>query len=234
MNMQHIYTPDDKMSDLILENYSLLLVMNRFGLSLGIGEKTIREVCDQSHVDCKTFLAVVNFMINDSYLPSEAFDDFSIESLTAYLQNAHIYFFEYRFPSVRQKLISAIDSSESKLYGLLLKYYDEYVDELKKHTDYEENTLFRHVYSLLKGDKSLHQPMGTMHRWHDDIELKVKELKNIIIKYYPAKDNGTALNLALYDFFACEEEFDAHCRIEDYLFAPAIEKLEKKARKPRK
>ena len=50
------------MIDLISDNYSLLQVMSRFGLSLGFGDKTVKEVCEMNGVDCPTFLAVVNFM----------------------------------------------------------------------------------------------------------------------------------------------------------------------------
>ena len=39
MNEQHKYRSTDKMSDLICDNYSLLMVMSRFGLSLGFGER---------------------------------------------------------------------------------------------------------------------------------------------------------------------------------------------------
>lgn len=50
------------MIDLIGDNYSLLQVMSRFGLSLGFGDKTVKEVCEMNNVDCQTFLVVVNFM----------------------------------------------------------------------------------------------------------------------------------------------------------------------------
>ena len=33
------------MSDLICDNYSLLMVMSRFGLSLGFGDKSVKDVC---------------------------------------------------------------------------------------------------------------------------------------------------------------------------------------------
>ena len=56
------YTPTDKMSDLIADNYSLLQVMSRFGLSLGVADKTVQEVCESNGVDCPTFLVIVNFM----------------------------------------------------------------------------------------------------------------------------------------------------------------------------
>ena len=58
MNETHKYRATDKMSDLICDNYSLLMVMSRFGLSLGFGDKTVRDVCEAQGVDCNTFLAV--------------------------------------------------------------------------------------------------------------------------------------------------------------------------------
>ena len=52
MSETHKYRETDKMSDLICDNYSLLMVMSRFGLSLGFGDKSVREVCEAQGVDC--------------------------------------------------------------------------------------------------------------------------------------------------------------------------------------
>lgn len=37
------YKSTDKMSDLICENYALLQVLSRFGVSLGFGDKSVRR-----------------------------------------------------------------------------------------------------------------------------------------------------------------------------------------------
>ena len=59
------YRETDKMSDLICENYPMVLVMSRFGIALGFGEKNIGEVCRQNGVDPCTFLTVVNFLTEE-------------------------------------------------------------------------------------------------------------------------------------------------------------------------
>ena len=59
------YKPTDKMAGLIDDNIMLLMVMSRFGMSLGFGDKTVQEVCSTQHVDCNTFLAVANFISSD-------------------------------------------------------------------------------------------------------------------------------------------------------------------------
>ncbi len=48
------------MCDLVCDRYPVLLIMSRFGIALGFGDKTIGEVCLDSGVDTATFLAVVN------------------------------------------------------------------------------------------------------------------------------------------------------------------------------
>ena len=56
------------MSDLICENYALLQVLSRFGVSLGFGDKSVQEVCEMNDVDCSTFLIVVNFLVEGNNL----------------------------------------------------------------------------------------------------------------------------------------------------------------------
>lgn len=53
------------MCDLVCDRYPVLLIMSRFGIALGFGDKTIGEVCLDSGVDTATFLAVVNMHADD-------------------------------------------------------------------------------------------------------------------------------------------------------------------------
>lgn len=111
------YTLTDKMSYLICDNYTLLQVMSRFDLSLGFGNKTVQEVCRENGVDCRTFLAVVNFMIEDSDRMEDDVKDISMPSLMNYLKQAHHYFLDFCLPTIRRKLIEAIDcSTETRLH----------------------------------------------------------------------------------------------------------------------
>ena len=64
----------------------------------------------------------------------------------------------------------------------------------------------------------------------DQVEAKLGELKNILIKYYPA-ESSNELNSVLFDIFTCEEDLASHNYIEDALFIPAIKKLEQERSK---
>lgn len=221
------YKEADSMSDLICENYPMLLVLSRFGIALGFGDKSIKEVCSQNEVDVNTFLSVVNLLIAEEKEAAKVdLSDISIPSLIMYLRNSHIYFLEFRLPLIRRKLIAALDCSENNAVALVIvRYYDEYVTEVREHMMYEEDTVFPYVADVLNGNISNKYNIDVFSRHHNKVEAKLSELKNILIKYYPAKTSNE-LNNVLFEIFSCSYDLASHNDIEDHLFVPAIRKIE--------
>ncbi len=210
------------MSDLVCDRYLVLQVMSRFGIAPGFGDRTIAEVCGAAGVDAGTFLAVVNLLLEQGD-PETLADQVSVRALVSYLHSSHAYFLDYRLPSIRRKLVGAVDYSHSDVSFAIMRFFDEYVAEVHKHMDYEEKNVFPYVESLLAGEPTSYS-IDTFRRHHDQVEAKLRELKNIIIKYYPA--GGTnELNGVLYDIFTCEEELASHNAVEDEIFVPAVERL---------
>lgn len=234
MDQLQKYKPTDKLIDLISDNYTLLQVMSRFKLSLGFGDKTVKEVCEINKVDCPTFLTVVNFMSEGFSRMDDGTDNLSIPALVDYLRQAHIYFLDFCLPGIRCKLIEAIDCSDSDVSFLIIKFFDEYLCEVRKHMEYEEKTVFKYVDALLNGKAPKDYQITTFSKHHDQVGEKLTELKKIIIKYCPSNANNNLLNAALFDIYACEEGLESHCMVEDLLFVPAILKLESKRREDEK
>ncbi|MDR1591792.1 MAG: hemerythrin domain-containing protein [Prevotellaceae bacterium] len=228
MNRELKYNATDKLSDLICENYLLLQVTSRFGLPLGFGEKSVGEVCTLHHVDTATFLAVVNF-INENYSRvQDAGEELSVAALIDYLKQSHSYFLDFCLPAIRERLVRAIDGDEKEWSALLLRFFDDYVNEVRKHMNYEDKTVFTFAAALQNGKRVENYNIITFSKQHKSIEGKLSELKNIIIKYYPSHQNNHLLNGALADIFACEEELNSHCKVEDYIFVPTVLKLERR------
>ena len=195
------------MSDLICENYALLQVLSRFGVSLGFGDKSVQEVCAMNNVDCNTFLIVVHFLGEESNHIHDHLSGLSIPALMDYLKRAHSYFLDFQLPTIRRKLIEAIDcSSENEVAFLIVKFFDAYVHEVRKHMEYENEKVFTYVEHLLKGERLPDYSIGVFARRHDQVNAKLTELKNIIIKYYPSGGDNQLLNATLFDIFSCEED----------------------------
>ena len=180
------YTGEDRMCDLVCDRYPVLQVMSRFGIALGFGDKTIAEVCAENKVDTATFLAVVNMQMNAGCNASEAAAGVSVRALTDYLHNSHGYFLDFRLPAIRRKLIEAVDCAQNDVSFAIMRFFDEYAAEVQRHMSYEEQTVFPYVESLLAGEKNTAYSIDVFRRQHDQVDAKLRELKNIIIKYYPS------------------------------------------------
>lgn len=222
-----LYEADDKMIDLISDNYTMLQGLGAFGIRLGFGDKTVEEVCGEQGVDCYTFLTVVNFIIN-GFAPNETDERISVRTILGYLQASHRFFLDFQLPTIRMSLKSTLGDNDS-LSALILRLYDEYAHDIQKHMKYEERTLFPYVEALLRGEQKNNYNVEIFSKHHSDTTGKFQELKNIIIKYLPHDGLvNNKLTAILYDIYNNEQWLCNHSNVEDCIFVPAIRLLEKK------
>lgn len=223
MSMEQ-YLPQHRMRDIIADNGLLLMALSRFGITLGFGDNTVRDVCRATDVDCGTFLAVANFISGKPYASFTV----SLPALTDYLKQAHTYFLEYVLPGIRRRLIEAISSGVSgDVSFLILKFFDEYTAEVRRHMEYENDTVFTYVDSLLKGNRQANFDIDTFEQAHRPVAEKLRELKDIFICHFHTDSSRVdLLNSVLFDIITTERDINMHCRVEDMLFTPAVRELE--------
>ena len=233
MKNQKMYEADDKLISIIRDNYNILQSLGSFGINLGFGDKTVREVCEDEGVDTYTFLAVVNYTIN-GYLDNDDADRLSVHTLMKYLRASHDYYLGFQLPFIRRELVDALDvqvGGETSLAALILKLYDEYARQIQQHMKYEERTVFPYVESLLAGRVTPGYDIETFSKHHGQTDQKLRELKQIIIKYLPGDPlRNNQLSATLYDIYNNEEWLSLHAEVEDHIFIPAIRRLEQRSR----
>lgn len=222
------YKTSDKVSYVLANDYRLLQVMSRFGISFGFGEKTIKDVCQQRDVDADTFIAVINYVKDGAKNTPIILGDLSVKSLLDYLKQTHAYFLDYQFPMMRRNMLNAIDCSvKNEVAFLVLKFFDSYVEEVRKHMEYEEKVTFSYVEKLLSGDNAVLVDHNNhlLSKHHESIDHKLRELKNLFIQYYPQKGIDNELNAVIYELYRTQEDLEVHCRVEDNIFTPAVRRL---------
>ena len=229
MKNQKMYEADDKMISLIRDNYDLLQMLGSFGISLGFGDKTVKETCESNGVDTYTFLAVVNYSIN-GYGDFDADEQLSVPTLMHYLEASHAYFLDFQLPYIRRELQESLNERDS-LAKLILRFYDEYAHEIRRHMKYEQKTLFPYVESLIDGHPINDYNVETFSKHHGATDKKLRELRLLIIKYLPQDGlHNNQLTATLHDIYENEVWLRQHAEVEDHIFVPAIRRLEQLAR----
>ncbi len=233
--MTEKYHRNDPMSDVISDDYRMLQLINRFGITLGFGDHSVADTCSAAGVDTATFLAVVNYVKDETHSRPDALADVvSLPALMQYLKNSHSYFVDYRLPHIRRQLIEAIDySAGGRIAFLILRFYDEWAAEVARHMEYENTSVHPYVERLLHGvlPAETFESIVCRHEDnHSSIEKSIAELKSIIIKYSPTGTNAQHLSDVLMEIYMAEEDLLLHCRLEDTLFAECVRRLEREVR----
>lgn len=230
MPQRKLFSPDDKMSDILQSNYRLLPLLPRFGLTLGVGEKTARQLCREKGVDCTLMLTIFNLYTHPDYLPTVGqVAALPLEDLLEYLLSSHRYYRQDRIPHIRQHLEQIVAPRPDAEARVMLGFFDQYAHEVAQHLDYEENTVFPYIRTLSQGRKSPQYDISVFEKNHTDIEEKLSDLSSILIKYLTPSGDGSQENEILLDLYLLGEDIARHTLIEDKILVPLAGELEKQA-----
>lgn len=226
IDKQRGYLPSNNMRELIRDNNLILMAISRFDIAFGFGDNSVSETCKENNVDIDTFLAVCNLLSGYNY----SVETLSLKSIMGYLRRAHSAFLDVTLPKIRQRLFEAINYSDNNDISLLLiKFFDDYVIEVKRHMDHENDVIFKNVENLLNGDIDESFCIEHFSGNHSHTAAKLNELKDIFIYHFKQREN-TRLSSALYDIITCEKDMMSHFEVEKSLFVPAVERLEQNIR----
>ena len=222
-----IYEPNDRMISLISDNREVLQSLGSFGINLGFGDKTVKEVCEEQHVDTFTFLTIVNFTIN-GYKSTPSIDKLHIPTLLKHLRACHEYYLGFQLPTIREQLVESV-TPDDKIGQLILSLFDDFSRLMHRHMKYEERNVFPYIEKLIANQMPTDYDIETYSTHHEPTDDKLHELKDIIIKYLPS--NGLLNNklmATLYKLYSNEEWLKQHTRVEDEIMVPAIRLYEEK------
>lgn len=230
---------DMKLADVIHHDFSLIPVTNRFGIHLGFGDGTIEEICEGKGVNTEFFLTIVNTYHDPQYFPKKHLQSFHSDTLIKYLQKAHEFYLEQKIPEIKTLINKLTEESDKDkdTYKLALNFFNEYQEELSGHIDREEKVVYPYVYELEKAiekGRASQEFINWMETYsimdyedeHDNVEEKLFDLKNLIIKYLPAPKNEATSYKILQELFELEKDLREHARIEDMILVPKVEAME--------
>lgn len=217
-----------KMADLIQTDYRYLLTLDRFHLPLGFGNRSIGELCKEKDADLNLFLLVVNTLADPSYTESFPVDAIHIPHLVDFLKRTHAYFINYRLPRLHEMLRELVEGADELHKALLLEFFEKYEQEVCRHMDFEDKKVYPYVIARYEGTYQGKYNIDYYEKHHNDIEKKINDLRNIILKYLPPLPDVNRINDLLYGLFQAEEDLNRHTFIEEHLLFPAVKYYESK------
>ena len=218
------------MVDLIERNSSFLLFMQHFKIDFRVDDLTVGQVCKEYDISESLFLSVGN-LYNGLKSKSEiVLSNKDILQLIEFLRNSHIYYRKYKYPEIKSYIHQLQEENPSKELLLLEKFFNTYLKEVIEHLDYEENVAFPYFTELVTNNNIPCDDKYTAkeyHEHHTDIELKLADLKKLLLKHIKISNSLNLRRRLLTALLELEFDLYIHSLIEETILVPVGSSLEK-------
>lgn len=228
---------DSKLAEIIICHPYVILMLEHFEISLPVQDLTIRQICEKYNINEALFIAFTNLYCNKKGIPSLKLTADDAITITRFLAASHRYYSEQIYPEITQAIEQMSEHNNHREMKLVSVFFADYFKEVTTHLDYENQIFHPYVDCLVARDNDsiceenhVDYSVSQYQDHHDDIEMKLTDLKNLLIKYLPAHNDRLIRRKLL--FLLSEVEFDLkiHSKIEELLLIPLAIELENKTK----
>ncbi len=225
---EFLYDSASKMSEMITAHPGLVMMLPRFGIELGFGDKSIGEVCRLHGVDAGFFLLMCNVYTFDNYVPTaHVIDSTDLTHLVDYLRRSHQYYVEKRLPHIERHLQHMASALPDRVATVFMHFFSTYKNEVVAHFGHEEERVFPHIEALQRGHSDDSYQIDAFLASHSNIEDKLDDLLQIIFKYLPPQAMGDDAISVVYDILQLSHDLRKHSLIEEKILVPYVTHLER-------
>lgn len=229
--------PNMQLSEVVEEHPSLIPVINRFGIRLGLGDKSVKAICEEYKLDTDFLLAVINTFLNEEYFPEKKLQTFHTSQIIDYLTKTNLYYARYQLPNIERHLTSFISMSTpgNNTLNLIGKFFSSFKEELIDRIQNDEKEWFPYCMGLSEKLKETQassnletlKPLSDK-RAEDSIEALLADLKSIMIKHLSGDYNENLCYAVIFAISSLEKDIKQHNRIRYRILMPMVAAMEKR------
>ncbi len=235
-----LLTKDSKLSEGIFFDSSLIPVIYRFGITLGVGDKTIEEICIEKGLSTSFFLAIINTFINASYVPEDVEDIFDTKILLDYLGKTNDYYLRVQLPNIERhfRLLlerSPKDNNLENIFTFFMEMKEELEGSIEADTDewfpkicsQIDDTIYVAASPELDGDyyELLPDGLGALFSVRNSVEEKLNDLASIFVVHLKGEYDRNLCMAVVNAIFMLRKDFYQNNRIRNRILLPAVLRL---------
>lgn len=201
--MLPIISSNTKLSQIIIDDPTILSVLSRFGILLGVGDMTIEQICQQKKMNVVFFTTILNTFRDPDFFPEKILYSFEAHLIVDYLKKTNQTYLQFQLPNIERHLHLLISKSDAQNSNLLIimKFFSEVKAQLMKRIDDDKNRWFPEILALEKSDENkVESTVMAFDESNDSIEDKINDLISMFVVHLTGDYDinlGQAVLLAL-------------------------------------
>ncbi len=220
---------ETKLCDVILNEPALIPVINRFGIILGVGDKSIRTVCEEKKLDSEFFVTILNTFVNEDYFPESRLKSFCATQIVDYLTQTNSYYEQFQIPNIERHFKSLINQSDrdNNNLELMKQFFDELRKELLSRIEHDRKVWFPAIKAAAEARHSdfYGEQASPLSNEPDTLEEKLDDLKSLFIIHLRGEYDLNLCHGVIFALYSLEKDIKQHNRIRNRILRPIAEEL---------
>ena len=220
-----LVTPDTKLCEVIVDEPSVVPVINRFDIVLGVGDRTIKSICKEKGIDTSFFITILNAFIHESFFLENVTGAFNAGDVVDYLRKTNNSYLRNQLPNIERHFAALISRSDSNNnLPLLFNFYREVKTEIERRID-SDNQWFDAIISAEQSNSEVSVAGNAVQAESDSIEDKLSDLINMFVIHLRGDDDRNLCHAVLFAVISLEKDIRQNNRIRNRVLRPLVDAL---------
>ncbi len=220
-----LVTPDTKLCEVIVDEPSVVPVINRFDIVLGVGDRTIKSICKEKGIDTSFFITILNAFINESFFLENVTGAFNAGDVVDYLRKTNNSYLRNQLPNIERHFAALISRSDSNNnLPLLFNFYREVKTEIERRID-SDNQWFDAIISAEQSNSEVSVAGNAIQAESDSIEDKLSDLINMFVIHLRGDYDRNLCHAVLFAVISLEKDICQNNRIRNRVLRPLVDAL---------
>ena len=220
-----LVTPDTKLCEVIVDEPSVVPVINRFDIVLGVGDRTIKSICKEKGIDTSFFITILNAFIHESFFLENVTGAFNAGDVVDYLRKTNNSYLRNQLPNIERHFAALISRSDSNNnLPLLFNFYREVKTEIERRID-SDNQWFDAIISAEQSNSEVSVAGNSIQAESDSIEDKLSDLINMFVIHLRGDYDRNLCHAVLFAVISLEKDIRQNNRIRNRVLRPLVDAL---------
>lgn len=220
-----LVTPDTKLCEVIVDEPSVVPVINRFDIVLGVGDRTIKSICKEKGIDTSFFITILNAFIHESFFLENVTGAFNAGDVVDYLRKTNNSYLRNQLPNIERHFAALISRSDSNNnLPLLFNFYKEVKTEIERRID-SDNQWFDAIISAEQSNSEVSVAGNAVQAESDSIEDKLSDLINMFVIHLRGDYDRNLCHAVLFAVISLEKDICQNNRIRNRVLRPLVDAL---------
>lgn len=231
-------TPDSILSDLILQNSTLIPFMHLSGVCGDIKGKTIRQVAKEKAINESYLLNLMMALLDKKFVPSETFPSYGILQLTELSKVLYSFFLEtfdelvFEINDLLQASKQSKEEVNSLSHDLLNNAFDAYRKHLSNRCEQHKQTIIPHISTVYELYYSPDYTAGKTNLMSYSIDFydaknqmlqrRFDDIKSLLEQSPPYTPSNLRFALKIYGFYQLHQQIVLQDCLEQRLIKPLV------------